>query len=74
MEFVLPAIALLLLLLAGGGILLLLIAQDRKIDALEFFSLAFLCGCIFISLSSFLLGWVLSGLALRMAIDRKSVV
>ena len=69
MEFVLPAIALLLLLLAGGGILLLLLAQERKIDALEFFSLAFLCGCLFISLSSFLLGWLLSGLALRVAIS-----
>ncbi len=73
MEFFLSAIALLLLLLAGGGVLLLLVDSNRKIDALEFLALAFLLGCAVISLSSFLLGWVLSGVILRGAVSLLSL-
>ena len=73
MELFLSAIALILLLLAGSGVLLLLVNSKSKIDALEFFALAFLFGCAFISLSSFLLGCFFSGVVLRSAVSLLSL-
>lgn len=64
MEFLLLTIALLLLLLAGLGLSLLLLPK-RQTGAAELFALSFLFGSAIISLSSLLLGFLVSGLWLR---------
>ncbi len=64
MDLLLLTIAVLLLLLAGLGLSLLLLPK-RPTGAAELFALSFLLGSAIISLSSFLLGFLVSGLWLR---------
>ncbi len=64
MDFLLLTIALLLLLLAGLGLSLLRLPK-RPVGAAELFALSFLFGAAIISLSSFLLGFLVSGIWLR---------
>lgn len=64
MDILLLTISLLLLLSAGLGTSLLLLPK-RSTSAAELFALSFLFGSTIISLSSFLLGFLVSGLWLR---------
>ncbi len=68
MDFILLAIALLTIFTAGLGIGLLLLPRTRGASAVEVCGLAFLFGVAFVSLTSFCLGLLLSGLWLRWAI------
>ena len=69
MDYVLFAIALVLLLGAGAGITALLLNEPHSIGIGEYFSLSFLLGTGFISLSQFALGFFLSGLPLRVSVS-----
>jgi len=62
------ALASLLLLIGGGGVAGLIVPRDHRLHALEWLSLAILCGAGVVSMSSFLLGWLVSGTALRMIV------
>ncbi len=68
MEIVLLAVALCLILASGCGIALLLIPLQRQTTVIELLCLAFLLGAGFVSLSLFALGFMITGLALRLAI------
>lgn len=61
MDFLLLSIALLTIIWAGLGITLLLLPRRGRMQAIEWFGLAFPFGCAFVSLGSFGLGFVLTG-------------
>ena len=67
MDFLLLSIALLPLFLAGFGVSQLL-ASDRQKTGAELFGLSFLFGSAIVSLSSFLLGFLVSGATLRWSV------
>ena len=68
MDYFLFALALVLLLSAGLGITSFLASERDQLGPGETAALVFLFGATFISLISFLLGFLLSGLALRLII------
>ncbi len=68
MEIVLFAVALLLILAAGFGIARILLARHRPVNTVEILCLAFLYGAGFVSLSSFALGFLITGWSLRLAL------
>lgn len=68
MELFLFLLAMLWLMWGGLGVVWLTAAPDRKQNLFEDFSLAFLFGSAVISISLFILGWLLSGLMLRMSV------
>jgi hypothetical protein len=65
-DYFLFALALLLLLCAGLGLTSFLASERDQLGPGETAALSFLFGATFISIASFLLGFVLSGLALRL--------
>jgi hypothetical protein len=67
-EIVLFAVALLLIIAAGCGISLLALPRDRSTGIIELLCLSFLLGAGFVSLASFTLGFLVSGLGLRLGI------
>ncbi|HKQ79064.1 MAG TPA: hypothetical protein VJ810_35545 [Blastocatellia bacterium] len=68
MEIVLFAVALLLIIAAGCGITLLAFPQNRQASAIEMLCPSFLLGAGFVSLSSFTLGFLVTGLGLRLTV------
>ncbi|HWQ36414.1 MAG TPA: hypothetical protein VNQ79_26515 [Blastocatellia bacterium] len=68
LNLLLFLLASLFLLWAGLGVVLLTALRSRPLRACETLSLAFLCGAALVSLASFLLGWGLSGAALRWSV------
>lgn len=73
MDFILFAIALLILLFSGGGVALLLL-RGRQTDIVELLSLSVLYGSAFISLASFCLGFLISGLPLRLTVTSMAII
>ena len=62
------AVALLLIIAAGCGITLIALPHKRESSAIETLSLSFLLGAFFVSASSFIFGFFITGLALRLII------
>src|SRR5580765_5714627 len=73
MDFLLPLTGLLILLAGGLGVALLIIPRDRAPAVSEVLSLSLLCGAGLISISSFLLGFLLSGRWLQAAVTVISI-
>ncbi len=73
MDILLPLTGLLILLAGGLGVALLIIPRDRAPAVSEVLSLSLLCGAGLISISSFLLGFLLAGRWLQAAVTVISI-
>ncbi|HKE03169.1 MAG TPA: hypothetical protein VKE91_03870, partial [Blastocatellia bacterium] len=68
MEIILFAVALLLIVAAGCGIALIALPRHRSTGIIELLCLSFLLGAGFVSLASFIFGFLIAGSGLRLTI------
>ena len=68
MEIILFAVALLLIVAAGCGIALIALPRNRSTGVIELLCLSFLLGAGFVSLASFIFGFLIAGSGLRLTI------
>jgi len=74
MDFLLLTIAFLTIFISGLGCLLLILPCGHNLNVVELSSLSLLFGTAFVSLTSFFLGFFLSGIVLRLVVTAACIV